>query len=105
MKQYEQIFFTKTKITRKLRYDPLFKAGNARRRNISISGKEYYKALFKASGVNPLSYCESSLDSAIEYKNSKCALGDAEISISATGDVYPIGTKRIRIMSKSKGFI
>lgn len=73
----------------RLRYAPLFNAGNAKKNNRSISGIEYYRSLANVKGVNPLSYCESSLDSASECKNHKCAIGDAELSISETGDVYP----------------
>ena len=56
---------------------------------LSISGNEYYNALKKAFGVNPLGYCESSLDQAITSPCHKCAIGDGEFSVSATGDVYP----------------
>jgi radical SAM protein with 4Fe4S-binding SPASM domain len=73
----------------RLRYAPLFEAGDAKLKKIRITGKEYYKALSKAQGVNPLSYCESALDNAKKCKNHKCAIGDAELSISETGDVYP----------------
>lgn len=75
----------------RLNYAPLFPAGNAKKNqeDISISGLDYYDALSKADGVNPLSYCESSLDGAKFCRLCKCAIGDAEISISPTGDVYP----------------
>ncbi|MCD8287569.1 MAG: radical SAM protein [Porphyromonadaceae bacterium] len=72
-----------------LNYQPLFKAGSAISGDLGISGIEYYEALSKAHGVNPLSYCESSLDEAKVCKNCKCAIADGEISISETGDVYP----------------
>ncbi len=73
-----------------LNYQPLFRAGEASGKDdLSISGNEYYDVLKAAHGVNPLSYCESSLDAALDCKNCKCAIADAEISISATGDVYP----------------
>ena len=73
----------------KLRYAPLFIAGNAKFSNLSITGNDYYNALSSVPEVNPLSYCESSLDSAMKCRIYKCALGDAEVSISETGDVYP----------------
>ena len=74
-----------------LSFAPLFPAGNARNleTDISISGKDYYKALSEADGVNPLSYCESSLDNSQICRNCKCAIGDSSLSISSTGDVYP----------------
>ena len=75
----------------RLNYAPLFPAGNARLSadDISVSGREYYEALSKSFGVNPLSYCESSLDSAQSCRACKCAVGDSELSISESGDVYP----------------
>ncbi len=72
-----------------LNYQPLFRAGSALDGDLAITGAEYYDALSKAHGVNPLSYCESSLDESQICKNCKCAVGDGEISISETGDVYP----------------
>lgn len=56
---------------------------------LAITGIEYYKALKAAAGVKPLSYCESTLDSSLQHQCHKCAIGDGEFSISATGDVYP----------------
>ena len=56
---------------------------------LAISGTEYYQALKKASGVRPLGYCERSLDASQISQCHKCAIGDGEFSISATGDVYP----------------
>lgn len=56
---------------------------------LAITGTEYYKALKSAVGVRPLSYCESTLDESLCSQCHKCAIGDGEFSISATGDVYP----------------
>ena len=56
---------------------------------LAISGLEYYKALKSAAGVKPLSYCEATLDNSLYNQCHKCAIGDGEFSISATGDVYP----------------
>lgn len=73
-----------------LSFAPLFNAGRARtNKKLAITGKEYYNALSSISGVNPLSYLCSSLDKAKKQRIMKCAIGDAEISISDTGDVYP----------------
>ena len=79
------------KYGRKLRFAPLFPAGNANKSEIdlSISGKEYYDVLNNTNGVNPLSYCESTLDASQKCRRCKCAIGGSELSISATGDVYP----------------
>lgn len=71
-------------------FAPLFKAGRAKsNKALAITGKEYYKALTAAKGVNPLSDLCVSLDRAKKQKIMKCAIGDAEISISDNGDVYP----------------
>ena len=74
-----------------LNFAPLFPAGNAKKgkEDIAITGRQYYQALKQASGVNPLGYCESTLDEALICRRCKCAIGGAEISISASGDVYP----------------
>ena len=73
----------------KMRFAPLFDAGNAKHFKHSISGLEYYSALAKVKGINPLNYCETSLERAKQCKTYKCAMGDAELSISESGDVYP----------------
>ena len=75
----------------RLSFAPLFPAGNARSDEaaLAISGDEYYEALRDATGVTALSYCESALDEAQDCRNCKCAMGDGELSLSATGDVYP----------------
>lgn len=74
----------------RLTFAPLFLAGRAKANNkLSITGKEYYYGLSSIDGVNPLSYLCSSLSTAKNQKITKCAIGDAEISISETGDVYP----------------
>ena len=71
-------------------FAPLFKAGRGRAlKQLSISGTEYYAALSSVTGVNPLSNLCTSLVSAQKHKHMKCAIGDAEISISDSGDVYP----------------
>ena len=73
-----------------LSFAPLFKAGRAKKiKNLAITGKEYYNALASVKGVSPLSYLCSSLINAKEKRIMKCAIGDAEISISDNGDVYP----------------
>jgi radical SAM protein with 4Fe4S-binding SPASM domain len=74
-----------------LRFAPLFPAGNANKSEVdlTITGKDYYDVLSKTEGVNPLSYCESTLAASQQCRRSKCAIGGAELSISATGDVYP----------------
>lgn len=73
-----------------LNFSPLFPAGNAKNdENLSITGHMYYTALLSAKNVIPLSCCESMLLNAQNFRNCKCAIGDSELSISETGDVYP----------------
>lgn len=73
----------------RLNFAPLFPVSDLASDELSITGEQYYQALAGAFGVNPLSYCESSLDMSQQVKARKCAIGDNEISISPTGDVYP----------------
>ena len=73
----------------RLNFAPLFPVSDLANDELSISGQQYYDALAGAFGVNPLSYCESSLDLSKCIQTRKCAIGDNEISISPTGDVYP----------------
>jgi len=74
----------------RLTFAPLFIAGRAKtKKELSITGKEYYEALASVNGVKPLSRLCSSLAASKQKRNMKCAIGDGEISISETGDVYP----------------
>ena len=73
----------------RLNFAPLFPVSDLASDELSITGDQYYEALANAFGVNPLSYCESSLDLSKCVQTHKCAIGDNEISISPTGDVYP----------------
>lgn len=74
----------------RLTFAPLFPAGRAKTNTeLSITGKEYYEALSSVDGVKPLSHLCSSLAASKQKRIMKCAIGDAEISISETGDVYP----------------
>lgn len=73
----------------RLNYAPLFPVSTLAEDELSITGQQYYDALAGAFGVNPLGYCERSLDLSKCIQNRKCAIGDNEISISPTGDVYP----------------
>jgi len=73
----------------RLNFAPLFPVSSLASDELSITGQQYYEALAGAFGVNPLSYCETSLDVSKHCQSHKCAIGDNEISISPTGDVYP----------------
>ena len=68
-------------------FQPLFPLGNAKNEeNLFLTGKEYFNAL-KSAGVIPFMDLHNLINS--RKKIFKCALGDAEISISCSGDVYP----------------
>lgn len=73
----------------RLRFAPLFPVSDMASDQLSITGLEYYYALKSAYGVEPLSHCNDAFENAQHSRCHKCALGDGEISISATGDVYP----------------
>lgn len=71
----------------RLTFQPLFPLGNAKRdENLFLTGKEYFDAL-KSAGVVPFMDLHNLINS--RKKIFKCALGDAEVSISCSGDVYP----------------
>jgi len=71
-------------------FQPLFNAGIAKEvPNLHISGNEYYEALSRVKSVNPLSRLNSRLNNARGNGKFKCAIGDSEISISETGDIFP----------------
>ena len=76
------------KFGNKLNFAPYFPVSGDSS-SLAITGIEYYNALKAAAGVRPLSYCESSLDNSMISQCHKCAIGDGEFSVSATGDVYP----------------
>jgi len=74
----------------RLTFAPLFVAGKAKnKKELSISGEDYYNALNNVDEINPMGYLAESLVSAKCGKIIKCAIGDREISISANGNVYP----------------
>lgn len=73
-----------------LTFAPLFMAGRAKTsKDLFITGNEYYEALSTVNGVKPLSSLCATLVASKQKRIMKCALGDGEISISHTGDVYP----------------
>ena len=74
----------------RLSFQPLFPLGNAKKNNnLYLSGKEYFETL-RSAGVVPFMDLRTMIDSHTKNKTVlKCALGDAEVSISCSGDVYP----------------
>lgn len=74
----------------RLTFQPLFPTGNAKKKeNLYLSGKEYFNAL-KSAGVIPYIDLRNMIKSNTNVTPVlKCALGDAEVSISSSGDVYP----------------
>lgn len=85
----DQVEAMASKFGAKLNFAPLFPVSDLANDELSITGEQYYQALSQAFGVEPLGYCEASLDLSKQVKSRKCAIGDNEISISPTGDVYP----------------
>lgn len=73
-----------------LNFAPLFPVSDVCDNDLSITGEQYYTALNEADSVTPLGGCENALRTAARGNRChKCAIGDGEISISPTGDVYP----------------
>ena len=71
----------------RLIFQPLFPFGSAKTKSdLHLTGKEYFDAL-KSAGVVPFADLRNLI--AARKKIFKCALGDAEVSISRSGDVYP----------------
>lgn len=74
----------------RLIFQPLFPLGNAKEnQDLYLTGKEYFGVL-KSAGVVPYMSLHEMIKRHKSSKNIlKCAMGDAEVSISASGDVYP----------------
>lgn len=72
-------------------FQPLFPLGRAKQsKELSVTGIEYYEALVSAGRVNPYSDIEGVIRAHIANRTIfKCAMGDGEMSISCSGDVYP----------------
>lgn len=71
----------------RLTFQPLFPLGNAKRdAALFLTGKEYFDAL-KTAGVVPFMDLRNLIGA--HKRIFKCALGDAEVSVSCSGDVYP----------------
>lgn len=75
-----------------LTYQPLFPLGRAKSNanTTALTGDEYYEALCVNENINPYSDIRNVIN-AHKANNSimKCSMGDGELSISCTGDVYP----------------
>lgn len=75
----------------RLVFQPLFPLGNARSdKSLYLTGKEYYDVLTADSNIVPYDNINSVI--ALHKNNQsilKCAMGDGEVSISASGDLYP----------------
>ncbi len=74
----------------RLTFQPFFHAGRGSENDeLGISGREYYEALANIEGVSPMGGFASILERVRGRGATKCAMADAEISISENGDVYP----------------
>ncbi|MBP5443853.1 MAG: radical SAM protein [Treponema sp.] len=73
-----------------LTFQPLFPLGRAKDNSNILTGEEYYESLCVYERINPFSDIESIINAHMKnHSIMKCSLGDGELSISCTGDVYP----------------
>ena len=73
-----------------LGYQPLFPMGRAKDNSNVLTGEEYYDSLCNDIHISPFSDINGIIQAHRENRTiHKCAMGDGEISISCTGDVYP----------------
>ena len=74
-----------------MNYQPLFSLGKAwQREDLYLTGREYYEVLANDSNTVPYSNIELVIKRHMDNRSVlKCAMGDGEISISRSGDVYP----------------
>ena len=74
----------------RLTFQPLFQAGRGADKNeLALTGNEYYEALAATDNVAPMAAIGTVLENLRGRGAKRCALAEAEISISETGDVYP----------------
>lgn len=73
----------------RLTFQPLYEVGNARGQSLGITGTEYFEALQKAQNVEPYGKLAQRLAQMKNRGCTRCAIGEGEISISETGDVFP----------------
>ena len=74
----------------RLIFQPLFPLGRAEKSSSALSGIEYYNVLRECPNTNPFSGFKKIVSTTQgKYRCEKCALAEAELSISSTGDVYP----------------
>lgn len=72
-------------------FQPLFPLGSAKEdKDLYLSGREYYEALSEKANIIPYPDITSVIK---RHRDNcsllKCSIGDGEISISCSGDVYP----------------
>jgi radical SAM protein with 4Fe4S-binding SPASM domain len=73
-----------------LTFQPLFMAGrDSERHHLALTGREYYEALASTENVAPMASIGTLLEGLRGRGVKRCALAEAEISISENGDVYP----------------
>ena len=74
----------------RLNLQPFFKAGRGTKNDhLQITGREYFEAMAKIEGFKPLARVGELLENLRGRGTTKCAMADAEISISENGDVFP----------------
>jgi radical SAM protein with 4Fe4S-binding SPASM domain len=74
----------------RLTLQPFFKAGRGSKNlDLQISGREYYEAMERVEGLQPLGQIGNMLESLRNVGSTKCAMADGEIYIAEDGNVYP----------------
>lgn len=74
----------------RLTLQPFFKTGRGSdNSHLEISGVEYYEAMVKIEGLNPMAGIGELLNGLRNRGTTKCAMADGEFSISENGDVFP----------------
>ncbi|MCI7676113.1 MAG: radical SAM protein [Phascolarctobacterium sp.] len=75
----------------RVNFMPLFPLGSAlnNEKSNALSGKEYYDVLSNDARIEPFTGTVNYLSGKMRKPIMKCAIGDCELSISSTGDVYP----------------
>ena len=73
----------------RLSFQPLYKVGRAKNKDIGMTGQEYYDVLLRAPGVQPYGKITEELARMRNRKIGRCAIGAGEISLSPSGDVFP----------------
>lgn len=73
----------------KLNFQPIYALGDEKLKRIGITGEEYLDILFSLGNVDLFNGIKENMERIRGMGCTKCAVGDGEISIAPTGEVYP----------------